>query len=64
MKGLRIAQIKNFILYKKPRRNEYYITIGGYAYDNYRSDNVDGAVARFIRIVEEWQGYEFKENAQ
>jgi hypothetical protein len=60
MKFSKIAQIKNFELYKVPHEDKYLIFLAGGAYEHFYAAEIDSAIARFITIIEEWQGYKFQ----
>lgn len=60
MSNIRIAQLKEFTLYKVPYKDKYRITIKKFVYDNFTESDINKAIARFIMIVEDWQGYRFE----
>lgn len=60
MKFPKIAQIKNFDLYKVPHEDKYLIFLAGGVYDNFYAAEINSAIAQFISIIERWQGYQFE----
>ena len=58
---MKVAQIKEFTLHDKTAEHKglFYVRLQGELFSKFIARDINGAIAEFIRLIEEWQGYKF-----